>query len=1218
MTTTVSGTGSGPPHSTNRRNKQRLFVGLVVVVLAGLASTVLYTTLSQSEAEAFAIEPIEAEEPVFEPKDSPGADAFYSLDEQIEDYEEEFDVEVLPDDIATGLFGGTEENTCDPERLVAFLIANPDLGEAWAQVIGIGFDEIPDYVQTLETRTLAEDHEVLNHGYDNKARAAYEINSTLAAGTAVLVDKDGEIKTRCYCGNPIRPKPPTGNKPKDNNGKTGGGGKVVVVVANPRANLSRCILFASPVYAQPNQTGSAMTGVPSRVDLTGRAANHGGHHWSEITWGSGSNQTGWVQTAFLAKRYCRPPQLTWCAGPGVVPVFDNPSPSNQTQVGELNVAVPVSSTNSTPMALVNPVGGSNHVVVNGFVLVRYQQAAPSTALTGWVALSDLDQDIADCAPVIECIDTPGPVLDRIGGTPVAPAGMHRVRFSGHHGPAPATHAEVQLLDAGATMGWVDYNYTVMSPSDCDPEPPVLCVERSTAVWNSSTTTDPADLVGHVNRAQVTMVGGPTAGRIQIELSPFGPSGWIDTPLFGQDCEPKVFCADITNVHDLVLEDLNDPTSVLAGTPGTKVSPVQVHGKTVYQPSAYRYITMPSGDSGWVHWADLRVRTDCDEPPVEFDCSSTIEQGRVVTVNAAPVGHTYWWDFGDGNGTATGPNATYTYPLGAGDGPFTIVLSATDTNTNQIVTIECGVVEFEQVPWEIACENLGSTAPVLAPGSTVGQFSITANPPSTLTNLNVTWDFGEGPPQTGNPSSTHTYNNPGTFAITVVADDGDGNTVSVPCHTVIIEEPPEIEVWCSVEPTPAAYGQPLTATVDWSPSSLPLDVDLVWADNNGALQTASTGSTLGPVTDTYTGFAPPTSIDIGWDDVTDPNVQGQIQCPVQVCEEGQEVIDGACQRDWQLICENWGPTDSTVPVGTQVGPFHIDSQGNASFSGFTWDFGDGNQEQNTDPSSTHTYGAPGTYSVTLTATHTNGSTKSVTCHTVTVVAEDPPPLEVACFVEPSLVEWGQPVTATATWTPATAMDVDFEWFGSGSFLTNDTFLGTGPGTWSTYSSTAVAPDYVAITVTDPGSGAQAITECLVNMCPPGQLAIGGECVTDEIGCPAGTTLVEGQCVAECPGDQLSNGECCPPGTIAVLLDYGEDCFNPNDVVCPPGSTLVDGTCVEDCPPEQLLNNGECCPPGAVSVGDGCVMRSASTTSSADPTAAAIAAAYDPSPEQLHRS
>ena len=227
------------------KGKRFAMVAVLLVVIAGLAAGAGLFMANRSDNSAaddarYVITQTVASEPVFEPRDARGPDPFFPLEVQLAAFQEEqedaaldqaaelledappgqqvevqeFDVAALDAAVKTGLYGGTEENTCDPERLISFLYANPELGEAWAKVQGIEFVEIADYIRSLDVRVLASDTRVLNHGFNVETGAPYEIDAILAAGTAVLVDDKGDIRTRCYCGNPIKPLPPEPMPPR--------------------------------------------------------------------------------------------------------------------------------------------------------------------------------------------------------------------------------------------------------------------------------------------------------------------------------------------------------------------------------------------------------------------------------------------------------------------------------------------------------------------------------------------------------------------------------------------------------------------------------------------------------------------------------------------------------------------------------------------------------------------------------------------------------------------------------------------------------------------------------------------------------------------------------------------------------------------------------------------------------------------------------------------
>jgi hypothetical protein len=103
-----------------------------------------------------------------------------------------------------GLYGGTlKESSCDRQKMITFLQANPDKATAWASVEGIDVSTLPTYITNLTPLLLRSDTAVTNHGFaDGQATTR---NSVLQAGSAVLVDTHGIPRSRCSCGNPLTP-----------------------------------------------------------------------------------------------------------------------------------------------------------------------------------------------------------------------------------------------------------------------------------------------------------------------------------------------------------------------------------------------------------------------------------------------------------------------------------------------------------------------------------------------------------------------------------------------------------------------------------------------------------------------------------------------------------------------------------------------------------------------------------------------------------------------------------------------------------------------------------------------------------------------------------------------------------------------------------------------------------------------------------------------------
>nr|WP_206327772.1 DUF6777 domain-containing protein [Streptomyces sp. S3(2020)] len=105
---------------------------------------------------------------------------------------------------APGLYGGTRDvASCDVERQIKALRANPPVDRAFASVAGVQPSGVPAYLRSLTPVQLRMDTRVTNHGYRDGHATAYQ--AVLQSGTAVLVDDRGVPRVRCACGNPLTP-----------------------------------------------------------------------------------------------------------------------------------------------------------------------------------------------------------------------------------------------------------------------------------------------------------------------------------------------------------------------------------------------------------------------------------------------------------------------------------------------------------------------------------------------------------------------------------------------------------------------------------------------------------------------------------------------------------------------------------------------------------------------------------------------------------------------------------------------------------------------------------------------------------------------------------------------------------------------------------------------------------------------------------------------------
>ncbi|MCX5379898.1 DUF6777 domain-containing protein [Streptomyces sp. NBC_00091] len=105
---------------------------------------------------------------------------------------------------APGLYGGTKDvASCDVEKQIAALTAQPAKNVAFASALGIRPAAVPGHLRALTPVQLRTDTRVTNHGYRDGRATAYQ--AVLQAGTAVLVDDRGVPRVRCACGNPLGP-----------------------------------------------------------------------------------------------------------------------------------------------------------------------------------------------------------------------------------------------------------------------------------------------------------------------------------------------------------------------------------------------------------------------------------------------------------------------------------------------------------------------------------------------------------------------------------------------------------------------------------------------------------------------------------------------------------------------------------------------------------------------------------------------------------------------------------------------------------------------------------------------------------------------------------------------------------------------------------------------------------------------------------------------------
>lgn len=278
-----------------------------------------------------------------------------------------------------------------------------------------------------------------------------------------------------------------------------------------------------------------------------------------------------------------------------------------------------------------------------------------------------------------------------------------------------------------------------------------------------------------------------------------------------------------------------------------------------------------------------------------------------------------WIFGDGN-TGSGNPVTHTY---TGNGNFTVTLIVTDTLGCMDTLTKADYIRINP-PTANFTPDITSGCPPLA-------VTFTDQSTGDTTLVNWLWDFGDGNTGSGTPV-THTYQNPGTYTVTLIVEDAIGcrDTV-VQTNLITVFTPPTADFG----PTDTLACQPFT--VEFTDSSTAGSAPVTsWQWNFGDGNTG-TGN---PVINGYVnpGTYPVTMI------ATDANgCSDTITLPYVVPDRPRA---------------NFIALDS---MNCDPGPvlFVADSTDVVNYS---WNFGDGNS--GTGNPVTHTYTSTGYFTVQL--------------------------------------------------------------------------------------------------------------------------------------------------------------------------------------------------------------------------------------------------------------
>lgn len=446
--------------------------------------------------------------------------------------------------------------------------------------------------------------------------------------------------------------------------------------------------------------------------------------------------------------------------------------------------------------------------------------------------------------------------------------------------------------------------------------------------------------------------------------------------------------------------------------GDPATSTQQNPTVVYNTPGIFSVTLEvSNDAGSVTNTETDFITIGESPTSDFN--SNISDLTANFTNNSTNATSFAWNFGDGMGTSTDVDPSYTYE---NDGTYTVTLVATNdcgsvTSTEEIIIATPPTAGF-------SANTTAGCAPVTV------QFTNESSENATT----YAWSFPGGEPATSTAQNpTVVYNNAGTFDVSLTVSNSTADDTFIQSSLITITDVPNVDFMSlannqTVEFTNMTtnatsfswdFGDNMGTSTEENPTYTyaadgTYNVVLTATNACGESMTtiAVTVSTLPQAffgANTTTGCA---SLEVQFMDMSSANTTSwnwtfaggnpatsTLQNPVVTYENAGTydvtlvATNGSGENSFTqtaYIIVNDDPTaDFSQMTNNAVATFTNNSTGATSF---TWDFGD-NMGTSTEENPTYTYGADGTYTVTMTASNDCGTV--TTTEMVTIVTPPNP-------------------------------------------------------------------------------------------------------------------------------------------------------------------------------------------------------------------------------------